>query len=125
CDDTAVEIRRSQLVTLLQDLEQARVAEIRRAVETVATEGQQMRLGEQTIGTWLERLKDVERHIKEGTAAPLDLSTSRLRLLEARSNLVKHTIEARIAEIRLREAEGILATGCCGGPHAVGAPATR
>jgi outer membrane protein TolC len=123
CNDTAVEIRRSQLVTLLQDLEQASVAEIRRAVETVATEVQQMRLAEQTIGTWLERLKDVDRHIKEGTATPLDLSTSRLRLLEARSNLVKHATEARIAEIRLREAQGILATGCCGGPPAVGAPA--
>jgi hypothetical protein len=126
CDDTAVEIRRSQLVTLLQDLEQARVAEIRRAVETVETEVRQMRLAEQTIGTWLERLRDVDRHIKEGTATQLELPTSRLRLLEARSNLVRHTTEARIAEIRLREAQGILATGCCCGPHAVavGQPAT-
>jgi hypothetical protein len=125
CDDTVVEIRRSQLVTLLQDLEQARVAEIRRAVETVATEVRQMRLAEQTIGTWQERLKDVDTFIKEGTATQLDLSTSRLRLLEARSNLVKHTTEARIAEIRLREAQGILAAGCCDGPHTAGQPAVR
>jgi hypothetical protein len=26
---------------------------------------------------------------------------------------VKHTAEARIAEIRLRESQGILAAGCC------------
>jgi hypothetical protein len=124
CDDTVLELRRSQLATLLHDLERARVAEIRRAVETVETEVRQMRLAEQTIGTWQERLKDVDTHLKEGTATQLDLSTSRLRLLEARSNLVKHTTEAQIADIRLREAQGILATGCCDGQHIAGTPGT-
>jgi outer membrane protein TolC len=113
CDQATVELRRSQLVTLLQDREQARAAEIRRAVEDVETEVRQMRLAEQTIGTWQERLKDLDQRMKEGSATPLDITSSKLRLLEARTKLVKHTTEARIAEIRLRESQGILAAGCC------------
>jgi hypothetical protein len=112
CDDTTVEIRRSQLITLLQDREQAAASEIRRAVETVETDVRQMRLAEQTIGSWQDRLKNLDDRTREGLATPLDISTAKLRLLEARTTLVRHATGARIAEIRLREAQGILAAGC-------------
>jgi hypothetical protein len=112
CDDTAVEVRRSQLITLLRDREQAAAAEIRRAVEAVETDVRQMRLAEQTIGSWQERLRNLDDRMREGTATPLDISAAKLRLLEARTTLVRHATEARISEIRLREAQGILAAGC-------------
>jgi outer membrane protein TolC len=117
-DDAALEVRRSQLVALLQEREQAKAAEIRRAVEDVETVVRQMQLAERTIRTWQERLKDLDQRLKEGTGTPLDISTAKLRLLEARTTLVKHAAEARIAEIRLHEAQGILATGCCDGRNA-------
>jgi outer membrane protein TolC len=122
CDEAAVEIRRSQLATLLQDREQARAAEIRRAVEDVETLVRQGQLAEQTIGTWQERLHDLDQRLKEGTGTPLDISTAKLRLLEARTTLVKRTAEARIAEIRLLEAQGLLAAGCNDARPAIDAP---
>jgi hypothetical protein len=61
---------------------------------------------------WQQRKKDLTEKRQTGGATAFDLSTVQLELLRAESDMVHRVIAWRIAQAKLKQAQGMLAAEC-------------
>ncbi|MBC7856650.1 MAG: hypothetical protein IAF94_24740 [Pirellulaceae bacterium] len=110
--DTAsceLEIRRAQLTELLDTREQQVASEIRLAVREIETRLRQSAIAAETLFSWQQRISDLKALREVGSATPLEIQLAQLELAAAESALLKKVIAVRLAEVKLKEAQGLLA----------------
>ena len=107
-----VVVRDQQLRTLTHDTEQTVSIEIRRAVNELETTRRYVALAAATVASRGDRLGRLDVQRAKGTATAIDIGIAKLQLYEAEATVVKHIVALRIAEIGLKQAQGLLAQEC-------------
>jgi hypothetical protein len=107
--DCELEIRRAQLSELLETHEQQVASEIRLAVRELETRLKQGAIAAATRASWQQHHNDLKALREVGSATPQEIQQAQLELTAAESVLLKHVIAARLAEVKLKEAQGLLA----------------
>ena len=110
--DTAaceLEFRRAQLTELLDTREQQVASEIRLAVREIETRLRQSAIAAETLASWQQRISDLKALREVGSATPLEIQQAQLELAAAESVHLKQVIAVRLAEVKLKEAQGLLA----------------
>ncbi len=109
--------RRRQLDDLLARQELAAAEEIRQAVFAVEIRLQQVATANRKVEFCREQLQ-VQRLSRErpgSTVTALDIAAADLKLVDARRELVHQVMAWRIAQVKLKEAQGLLVFECCNG----------
>ena len=109
CD---LEIRRAQLSQLLETREHQVASEIRLAVREIETRLKQSALAAEILASWQQRLEDLKALRDVGSATPLEIQQAQFEIAAAHSALLKQAIAVRVAEVKLKEAQGLLAAEC-------------
>lgn len=107
-----LEIRRAQLSELLETREQQIASEIRLAVREIETHLKQAALATETLASWQRRLGDLQALREVGSATPLEINETQFEIAAAESALLKQVVAVRLAEVKLKEAQGLLAAEC-------------
>ncbi|MHC4180617.1 MAG: TolC family protein, partial [Planctomycetota bacterium] len=119
-----VYVRRHQVRELLQSRESLAADEIRDAALNVVATLDQVAVAKETLANRRGRVRSLEQ--KRGTAGgttAFDISAARMQAIEAERDLIRQVIAWRIAQVKLKEAQGLLAfecgyglpTRCCSG----------
>ena len=104
-----LEIRCAQLTELLETREQQVASEIRLAVREIETRLKQSAIAAETLASWQQRHSDLKALREVGSATPLEIQQAQLELTAAESVLLKQVIAVRLAQVKLKEAQGLLA----------------
>jgi len=107
-----VAVRDRQLATLTHDTEQTVGAEIRRAVDELETTRRYLTLASAKLVSRDNRLKRLEVQRRKGTATAIDVNIANVQRIEAKSEVLNHVVALRVAEISLKQAQGLLAQEC-------------
>jgi hypothetical protein len=111
-----VEARCRQLQRLLDERQRMAAEQILTAVTTVHAQLRQVALSKDTRDQCRLRLDQLAEKRSAGPANPSELSTARLEAIHANRDLVHQIIEWKIAQVKLKEAQGWLAVECGYGP---------
>jgi hypothetical protein len=106
--------RRAQLSALLAEKERELAVGIHALAGAVEMNRDQAVFARRTLESSRGRLADLRRLRDAGQATPFDVAAQEGKVLEAEGALVQATAEWRIAEVKLRQAMGVLARECCG-----------
>jgi hypothetical protein len=109
-----VDSRRSQLCELLAGKERAATEEIRQAVAAIDVRLRQIAVAKQKVDQWQEQLQvqRMERQRPRSMVTALDIAATELQCLDARRELIHQVLALRIAEAKLKEAQGLLDEEC-------------
>jgi outer membrane protein TolC len=99
---------RRQLQSLLQDREREAAKEIRTAVEEWGTARDLVVIARKKFELGQERVTDFEKRQKVGQGVELDLRKARLELLQSEADLIGEIIKWKLADVKAREAIGLL-----------------
>ena len=114
--DDEVDNRRHQLDDLLARRELAAAEEIRQAVFTVDIRLQQVAVANRQVDYFRDQLQ-VQRLLRKrpgSKVTALDIAAADLKLLDAQRELVHRIMAWRIAQVKVKEAQGLLVFECCG-----------
>jgi hypothetical protein len=104
--------RRSQLDSLLSDRTRAADEEIRRAAAEVRTRLRLAALAKEKWDLWQAEAADLREKRRVEKATPFDVSAARLNALGAESDAIRAAAAWKIALVKLRQAQGLLASEC-------------
>jgi hypothetical protein len=104
--------RRHQLASLLAEGEQMAAEEIATAASTVSTRLRQIRLAQEALENRQRRLDELRRRREIATVTAFEVSAARLERIEAEGELMQRIIAWKIADVQLKEAQGLLARQC-------------
>lgn len=107
----AASVRR-QLHGLLQDREREAAKEIRTAVEEWSTARDLVAIARKKFELGQERVTDYEKRQKVGQGVELELRKARLELLQSESDLIGEIAKWKLADVKAREAIGLLCGEC-------------
>jgi hypothetical protein len=108
-----VQSRRRQIRQLRAQRESEVAEETRQAVRSVNTRINQVVLAAETLASWedtIEELKD--RNETDDEITPFDITTAKLSKVQSQVNLMHQVAAYRMAEVQLRQAQGLLAVEC-------------
>lgn len=111
-DDGEAQSRQSQLAQAQVDAEQNATREIREAAWNVETRLREIAVAKQRLEVWRQRIAALEEKRKSDGVTAFDLAAARLELHRAESELVHRVIAWKIAEVKLKQAQGLLAAEC-------------
>lgn len=123
CSDHEVDVRCQQLRLLYESTEQLATAEIKNAVYKVALQQRRVQLAREAVANRQQEVDQLlaKRDVEETSV--FEITRARARLYEAESHLVDQVASLKIAEVQLRQAQGLLprdcgweAKLCCEGP---------
>ena len=104
--------RSQQMAELLADRDRAARHETRQAVSVVATRLVQIGLTNRRLELAKEHLKACEQQQNLASGAPLNRHKARLDVLAVEQDLLHDVIEWKLAVVKLKEAQGLLAVEC-------------
>jgi len=104
-----LDLRRAQLSELLEMREQQAASEIRLAIREIETRQKQAAIAAETLASWQQRASDPKALREVGSATPFEIQQAELEVLAAESAIFNQTIAVRLAEVKLKEAQGLLA----------------
>jgi len=107
-----LQTRRTQLQQQLDDRTRTATEEIRQKARAVETRLQQIALARQARDVCADQLKRLELKRGADGVTPFDISKARLELVRAESEQVRKVIAWKIAQVELKEAQGLLAAEC-------------
>lgn len=107
------EVRKVQLIELLDQREKAIAAEVETALVSWNTAIRQWQSANQRLDSWQMQLQNLKQKqpVDESVTA-FDLAEARLGILEAKSNCIQFAFEARQAQVQLWTAQGVIGSGC-------------
>ena len=111
-DADEVETRRRQLTNFLRDRELIVSEEIREAVYILDTRLLQIALAKQKRDTLQARLGLLKEKRSTGQVTASDVTQAQLDAIQAESELVHQVVAWKIAEVKLKRAQGLLAWEC-------------
>ena len=99
---------------LLAGKERAATEEIRQAVAAIDVRLRQIAVAKQKVDQWQEQLQvqRMERQRPRSMVTALDIAATELQCLDARRELIHQVLALRIAEAKLKEAQGLLDEEC-------------
>lgn len=117
-EEREVAIRRRQAQELLADRRRTAEAEIRRAAFDLEQATRRVALAQDTLRSWDERLARLEfqRGLGQGQVSYFDQMEARLHRLQAEGDLVDAMVKWKIAEVKLKQAMGLLVIEAGYGP---------
>lgn len=104
--------RQAQISMLLADQERAITEEIKNAAATVTTRLKQVALAKESLDGRRRHLAELERKREVGTATPFDIATEKMEITKAEGELMRRVVAWRIAQVKLKQSQGLLATEC-------------
>jgi hypothetical protein len=107
-----VSARRKQIREYRQDRERGVATEIRQAAATMEAELRRVSLTKEEVTSLSARIRNLEALRLTGGATAFDVTTAELELLRAQSDLIARVIAWKIAVVKLKEAQGLLAEEC-------------
>jgi hypothetical protein len=115
--------RQRQIGELLQDRERGVASEIQQAAAEVEASLRRVALTKDELTSLAARRRDLESLRQTGGASAFDVNTAEIELLRAESDLIARVIAWKVAVVKLKEAQGLLAEECgwvAGGPNGTG-----
>jgi hypothetical protein len=106
--------RQQQLNDYVQNRVQHISAEIRQSVVMIELRLKQTALAKEHVAYTAERVRELEGRGTAGKSNFLELSLARLRLLQAKADVVSRVVGWKVADVRLRENQGRLLDECAG-----------
>jgi hypothetical protein len=108
-----VETRRQQLCELLADRRRAAIEDIRQSAYTVETRLEQIVIAGENARQQRVRAEATKqrRGVPDGPTA-FDIQVAELEAIQAESDVVHQVVAWRIAQVKLKEAQGLLACEC-------------
>jgi hypothetical protein len=104
--------RRSQVAQARDEAERNASREITEAAATVETRLREIAVAKERWDVWLKRATDLDtKRVTDGATA-FDLSAARLEVLRAEGETLHRVIAWKIAQVKLRKAQGLLAAEC-------------
>jgi hypothetical protein len=109
-----IQTRHYQFSELLSQREQAAEEEIRRAACTVEARFRQIAIAKCQVDRCQEHLKvlRLRRELPNTTVTAFDIGSAELQLLDAQRVLFHQVIALRVAQVKLKEAQGLLVSEC-------------
>jgi hypothetical protein len=108
-----VRTRRQQIRQLRVQREGEVAEETRQAVRTLNTRISQVVLAAETVASWQDNIEELkDRNETDDKITPFDITTAKLQKVQAQVNLVHQVAAYKMAEVKLRQAQGLLATEC-------------
>jgi hypothetical protein len=104
--------RQSQLAEAQADTERTAIREISEAAYNVEAQLRGIAVARRRQELWRQRVAALEEKHEADGATAFDLSSARLELLHAESDTVHRVIAWKIAQVKLKQAEGLLAAEC-------------
>jgi hypothetical protein len=104
--------RAEQLEQMLVHLQRAAAEEIRQAVRTIETRLQQMAIAKHRLASREQALHDLVLQWGDERVTAFDIGDARMKVVEARGELVHQVIAWEIARVRLKRAQGLYALQC-------------
>jgi outer membrane protein TolC len=101
-------IRARQLDRLLNSREEAVADDVREAIIAMETRLRQVAIANERLAHWRKRHDDLEALRQVGQTTPFDVNAAELEIIRAETTLVQQVIAWRIAQVDLREAQGLL-----------------
>ncbi|TWT66775.1 hypothetical protein Pla123a_46640 [Posidoniimonas polymericola] len=117
CYDQEEPIRRRQLRTLLAESREAAIAKIKGAAFQVAIQQQRVAVARQAVLDRRGDLRSLEKLRDVNDTSIFEISTARGRVFTAEATLVEQVVELKVAEVALRQEQGLLADECGLGAH--------
>ena len=105
-------MRRRQLCRLLAGQQRSAAEEIRQAAYAADVRLRQIAIVKEKLDLCEERLEDLRKRRGTGGATAFDISAAKLEVIEAESSLTHQVIAWKIAHVKLKEAQGLLALEC-------------
>ncbi len=112
CKDHEIPVRCRQLSMLEADATQLATGKIKSAAYKVAIQQDRVRLAKQVVDQRREWLIDLEQRRDTDDISAFEISSARGRVFEAESSLIEKVVELKVAEVGLREVQGMLAAEC-------------
>ena len=110
--EDALQDRSWQLEALLADRERAVVREVRAAVQEIETRLRQVATARRLCDAERNRLENLRQQQLVGAATPLDIRRARLEVIKSDQQLLSDVIQWKIAVVKLKAAQGLLAAEC-------------
>lgn len=104
--------RQSQAQQALADLEKSAAREIADAAQKIDAALRQIAVAKERWESWKHRVAGLEEKRESDGVTASDLSTARLELLRAEGDAVHRIIAWKIAQVKLKQAQGLLAAEC-------------
>lgn len=104
--------RQSQLSQATSDIERTIRREIAEGVETAETRLREIAVAKERSEMWRQRLESLRARRESDGVTAFDLNAAQLELLRAESDTLHRVIAWRIAQVKLKQAEGLLAAEC-------------
>jgi hypothetical protein len=106
-------IRRAQVLELLADQRRSAEDDIRRAVGDVELRLGQVGLAKDKLDRWRHRIQQLrETRAATGTVTSFEIAAAEVEVFRAESDAFHAAVEWKTAEVKLREAQGLLAAQC-------------
>ncbi|TWT35468.1 hypothetical protein KOR34_03600 [Posidoniimonas corsicana] len=117
CYDQEEPIRRRQLCTLLKESREAAAAKIKGAAYQVAIQQQRVAVARQAVLDRRSELRALEKLRDVNDTSIFEISVARGRVFTAETTLVEQVVELKVAEVALRQEQGLLVEECGLGAH--------
>jgi len=111
-DAGELETRRKQIAQAKVETERTAVREIREAAWNVENSLRQIAVAKERLALWAQRAADLEAKHRTNGVTVFDLGAARLELCGAESDAVHRVAAWRIAQAKLKQAQGLLAAEC-------------
>jgi hypothetical protein len=110
--DGELQTRQSQLMQAQAEAEQNISREISEAVWNVETRLREIAVAKERWEVWQKRVAGLQERRQTDNVTAFDLSAAQLELLHAESDTVHRVIAWKIAQAKLKQAQGLLAAEC-------------
>jgi len=107
-----LQLRRRQVTELLADRQRAAVQQIRQAAYAVDARLREIALAKEKLDSRQQRLAELRSRRGGGAVTAFDIHAAQLEVIEAESRLMHQVIAWRIAQVKLRQKQGLLAFEC-------------
>ncbi len=109
---TDLPVRRRQIQEMIVREELKVQRDVMSAIRGIETRLRQIGLTKQIRALRQDEVKHLERQLDAGAATTLDLREAKLNVLSADTDLLRDVIEWKLAIVKLREVQGLLAEEC-------------
>jgi outer membrane protein TolC len=104
--------RQSQLAQAQSDAERSANREIGEAARNVETRLREIAVAKERWQVWQQQVAGLKQRRKADGVTAFDLSAAQLELLRAESDTVHRVIAWKIAQVKLKQTQGLLAAEC-------------
>lgn len=111
-EEIELPVRRSQLNRIVAEQQRIVAGEIRSAIADLDSSARRAAIARRTLELRLAQLQDIQDQLQVEEANAFQEVEAKLNVYQAQADLMKQIIDWKIADVQLREAQGLLAAEC-------------